>query len=432
MTPRKILIACWLVFVVYAWPGYMTSASIDMLADARAGSFTDWNVPLLSELWRIVGVVISGPAGMLVVQSLLFVLGAYAIARQLVPDRTAAIIAGVTLIFPPVMACLAVVGPEALLAGLLTAAFGALGSDRPWLRRAGLVLAALACGMSHGGALAALPVVVLGWPYHAASPRWRRAAIAVVAWLGLVAAAMLATYAVVDAHTKRSEIERAGIDVIGMIANAGTLSDAAIAAQLHGVELAPAEHRQVAIRKAYGHPERYFGPILTWPDSEAATTALIDARSRLIRAYPGAFAAHRWHQLVRILGLSKPLGWTPVVTTFVVDPERLESVLQFRARHAPLQKLLMRPVALVGETPLAAPYVYAVFAIALLVLAIRCRQRVRIALASSGLACELALAASSGKTDYLESTWLIAATVLAAALAITARNRPSVRHRETS
>src|SRR5262249_22318532 len=89
-SPRAILIAGWLVFVAYAYPGFMVSESSDMLYDARIGNFTDWHSATMTQLWQLTSWWISGPFGMLVVQSTLFLAGAYHLLRRVLAPRAAA------------------------------------------------------------------------------------------------------------------------------------------------------------------------------------------------------------------------------------------------------------------------------------------------------------------------------------------------------
>ncbi len=64
-----ILIAGWLVFCLYCYPGLMTKDSFDQLAEARSGFFLDDHPPVMAALWSITDHIVSGPFGMLVVRA---------------------------------------------------------------------------------------------------------------------------------------------------------------------------------------------------------------------------------------------------------------------------------------------------------------------------------------------------------------------------
>ena len=241
-SPRAIRVAGWLVFLLYAYPGYLTHTSIIQLLGARAGSYSDWYPTMLTELWRIVEVILAGPAGMLALQSLLLLEGSYHLLRRAMGARGAALGACGVLLFPPILATMAVVCPEAQLAGWLAAGAAALGSERRGVRFAGLGLLVVATGMQGGAALATLPIVVLGWPWQQGRAAWQRAAAALGAWAILTAGAMGIDHALPDEHTGRPEVALAMDDIVGTIAAAGPLDDAALRRELAGVSLAATDH----------------------------------------------------------------------------------------------------------------------------------------------------------------------------------------------
>ena len=79
---RSILLAGWLLFLLYAYPGYMDTAAVDMLIDSRYRQISDWHSPMMTWVWEVVGLVIAGPAGMLLLQSGLFLFGARALLAR--------------------------------------------------------------------------------------------------------------------------------------------------------------------------------------------------------------------------------------------------------------------------------------------------------------------------------------------------------------
>ncbi|HEY0194565.1 MAG TPA: hypothetical protein VGC42_25810, partial [Kofleriaceae bacterium] len=189
LRPRTILILGWLVFVVYAYPGYMTSDGVDQLFDARLGVFNDWSSPTMTEVWRLVGFAVTGPFGMLAVQSWLLLGGAYALLARITRPRGAAVGAAALLIFPPVMVTMAVIWPDSQMAGFLMAGLAAVTARRRGVRLAGVGLLVLAAAMRPGAGLAVLPLVAAGLAHQAPrAARWQRALIGLAAaaaiWLG--------------------------------------------------------------------------------------------------------------------------------------------------------------------------------------------------------------------------------------------------------
>src|SRR5262249_3941645 len=145
-----ILLAGWLLFLLYAYPGYLLTESANQLFDARTGGFTDWHSPMMTEVWRIVSIPIAGPAGMLLLQSGLLLWGGFVLLRRTLSARAAAIAAVCILVFPPIMAPMAVITPEAQFAAFLIAGTAALSSERPAWRYTGLGLMVVACGLREG------------------------------------------------------------------------------------------------------------------------------------------------------------------------------------------------------------------------------------------------------------------------------------------
>src|ERR1044071_6615561 len=80
VTERGLLLAGWLWFLVYAFPGFMSYDSTWALMQARGVEpINEWQPPLLAFMWRYIDRIYSGPFPMLVIQSLLFLLGLNAI-----------------------------------------------------------------------------------------------------------------------------------------------------------------------------------------------------------------------------------------------------------------------------------------------------------------------------------------------------------------
>src|SRR5260221_10905741 len=112
-SPRQIVVAGWIVFVLGSYPGYMSKDSATQLFTVRSGDYTDYS-PVMTALWGAFEYVFSGPFPMLLLQSGLFLFGLVAILRAVLSPRAAAVTASCVLLFPPVFSVMAVIWPDAL------------------------------------------------------------------------------------------------------------------------------------------------------------------------------------------------------------------------------------------------------------------------------------------------------------------------------
>src|SRR6185295_1522128 len=225
-TPRTLLVAGFLVFLLYAYPGYLTTESANQLVDARTGNFTDWQSPVMSGVWWVVEGVVAGSFGMLALQSALVFAGAYHLIRRVVPARAAALAACCVLLWPPVLAPLAVVWRDGQMAGFLLAGAAAVISPRrPW-KLVGLALLLLGCAMRDAAAVAALPVIVLGFAWRDGQRSGSRAAIAVVVWAAVALGAGWLDDALTASVTQRPQVALATADIAAMLRFGPTLDDA--------------------------------------------------------------------------------------------------------------------------------------------------------------------------------------------------------------
>src|SRR5260221_643547 len=85
-SPRQIVVAGWIVFVLGSYPGYMSKDSATQLFTVRSGDYTDYS-PVMTALWGAFEYVFSGPFPMLLLQSGLF-LAARVADRVLTVDDT--------------------------------------------------------------------------------------------------------------------------------------------------------------------------------------------------------------------------------------------------------------------------------------------------------------------------------------------------------
>jgi hypothetical protein len=414
LTPRRILAGGWVVFLLYAWPGYLMTDGAEQLAAAasRKGRFDDWHAVVMTEVWRMIGRLIAGPAGMLVLQSGLLLFGTYAIVRHLASERTAAWTAVAILLFPPLVTTTGLVSAEAQLAGFFAAGAAGLMSPRRNRRLLGLGALLLGIGMRDGVALAALPIVLGLFAWGDVSV-WRRRGLAIAAWIAITLGAFGLERLLVNKHTFQPEERLAVNDIVNILRNAPPIPDARLHELLAGTPLLVATDIQ-----QHAATERIFAADSTVPQRKA----LIAARRALIREQPGAWLAHRGRRLHAELGLPPSRDWPALYTSFVDSPEQAKDIAHW-SRHSFVQRVLIAPVRWLSETPLFRPYVYAILALLLLPLAIAWRQRVPVVLLASGLLYELSLGVVSVRPAYRDSHWMIVATMLAAVLLVIHRAR---------
>lgn len=418
IAPRTFLILGWLGFLLYAYPGYMSSDSIDQLLDARVGTFNDWHSATMTQVWRVTDFFLAGPFGMLVVQSLLLLLGAYALLARATPPRRAAILAAVLLVLPPVIVPAAVIWQDSQLTGFLVAGLAAVTSARRGRRLAGLGLLVLACAMRPSAALAVLPILALGFAWGRATG-WRRRAIALTTWAAVWLAALGFDACVRDQTTDHAALELASYDLLGVLRYAGHVDDARVRAALAGVAIRgdDLQRRGAAL---YSHPgkltegeERLFDP----PATAAERDAIIDGAHRLGRAFPGAYLVHRWHVLYRVLGVRRNALGRPLYNGYAGSPTQADEASHL-ASHSAVQRVAIAAVALFKSTPLFWPYVWLVLAIALIPLAAARRLAVPVILLVSGVVYEASLFVVALEPMFRLSHWLITATSLAGLLVI--------------
>lgn len=394
MTPRRILVAAWVLFVLYGYPGFMRADAVDELADSRTGAFTDWGSPLLTEIWRILGRAFSGPAPLFLLTGTLVLVGTYLLVRRARSERAAAFAAACVLLAPPLLATTAAISEDALLSAFLVTGAALLLEAERRQRIAGFVLLTLAAGLTPGAIVAVVPIVIAGlrWPA-------RKQLLAALAACAMIAGvSWLLDRWLVDARTYRPEVRLAMADLTGTLRRTPSLDDAALARELPGVQLAPAS-RAVA-----------------QPTTDADRDALIAARTSFTRAHPGAYLRHRMTMMSHLLGIKRPKNWRTVATEFIPRATRLG--MGHDAHHSPVQRALIWPVKAIGGTLLCRPFLYFFAGIALLGVALVRRHGLAAMLLLSGLGYEIALGVVLARPEYRDSHWMMMTTVIAATVIV--------------
>lgn len=425
-TRRVILAIGWLAFCVYAYPGYMSTDSVDQLLQARGAPLHDWYPPVMAILWRATDHVVAGPFPMLVIQSVAFLLGLDAILRRIIAPRTAAITASAILVFPAVITQMAVIWKDSQMAGFLIAGAACLlSSERRW-RLAGLGLLVLATAQRYNAPAATLPLV-LGLPGWRDEPlRWRRHVRALAAWIAITVLAFAANRALTERETHPWHNSLALLDIAGMVAHAPVeVGDAELRDLLAGVPGVPRESIRQRVRAVYrpdvwwplAHgDDRVFDP----PDTEAARDAVAHAWRRLLSAYPGAYVAHRWSVWKWVVGLRHSRSAGAVWDGFTANDAQI-GMISHQASHAPLQARWI--AALHGLEPTMVFHGWVYLAVALVLLPLCRGNRIAFALLASGIAYELSLLLVAPSADYRYSHWMIICALAAAVLIFAARYR---------
>lgn len=420
MTPYRILAAGWLLFLLYAYPGFVPPESGDHLFDARVGAFTDWHPVMMTMVCRIVNRLVAGPPGMLLVQSALLLLGSYVLARRTMAECKAAIVAVCMLLVPPVLATTPVISPQAVFGGLLLVGIAALCVHRPRAQLVGAILLVVASGM-HPAAWVAVCVVVLAmFRWNEKNAGWRRLVIALGATIAIAGVSRGLETLLVDGASDRSPaVQLAMADIVGTLYYAGELDDDAVTNLVGNTSLAGSTALQDRARSMYGRPPLYAEPdrgLLVPPQTGEQHERLFDGRWALALAQPAAYLEHRWHVFYRALGFSASRRWNDLYTAFVAAGQ--ETGLEHRARSSWLQKQLQRPMRAMAGSLVFRPYVYLAIALVLVVVAAVRRHRLATLLLATGILDELTLFFVANRAEYRDSHWMITATALAAALLI--------------
>ena len=174
LSPRAILVLGFALFLVYAFPGYMSTDSVQQLTEARSGHFSDGNPPLMAAQWWLLDRIVSGPILMLLLQGCLFLGGVYVLLQRVLRPRGAAWAAIGILLFPPVLATMAVIWKDAQMAAYLVVGIAAIIQPRLRTRLIGIGLLVAACSIRHNALAAVVPLVAILF-------EWRRRDAAVEA-----------------------------------------------------------------------------------------------------------------------------------------------------------------------------------------------------------------------------------------------------------
>jgi hypothetical protein len=400
--------------VGYAYPGLMTPTSLGALRQARSDFYDDSYAPAVSALWCVVDAVVAGPVGMFALHAAILAVACAAILRHAFTPRGALWATAGLLVFPPILASLAVVADGAIAAAwlalgaaaLLRARASAAARTQPWLLA--LLPLFVATALDRGALVATLPLLLL---------LGRRRVLALGAWLVITLAAFGANALLARPSPNLWSSTRAAHDIVGTLRFAPGLVDEDLRPLLADTDLrtdtwiqrkagllydpgdpSPPTGRATAITVSIGDVR-----VVMWrfpadgsAPPDAQRVALARAARQLAFAHPTAYLQHRRAVLANVLWVAArhPGGVAPPATS-------------------------MR--ALADDAPIFAPWMYLVLALGLLPV-VR-RHRDVLALFASGIASVLALAFAATSVDYYQTLWLVTATCLGTLLVIARRAR---------
>jgi hypothetical protein len=423
LRPRTILLIGFTLFLVWSFPGYTSTDSVNQLLEARSGKFSDAHPPFMSAQWRFLDAFVSGPLLMLLLQGTLFLGGLFVILKRFMRDRAAAITACAILLFPPILTTMGVIWKDGQMAGYLVAGTAAMLQPRLRTRLIGLALIAAACSIRHNAFAAAVPLVFFLFEFRTGIRWWKRTAIAIGAALLAVAAMFVVTKVLT---VNPIQMTPAFQDIVGVIAFSDEKSDEELRHALRGLDLAIETGIQERCRKLYelrgpwritqGDDRLFFYPD-TWDEWDALSRAWKD----LVLSEPRAYLAHHWDVYRKLIGYDE-VPRAPVYNLHI-EYEVVVEEIQHNAGHSGAQVYAAKVLYWLDETPLFRPWIYAVVGLVLLVLFVR--DRVTEAFITSGLLFELSYFPVGGDPDFRYSHWMITAVVIAAVILFVKRRARS-------
>lgn len=422
-SPHAILAIGFGLFLVYAFPGYMSSDSVNQIIEARTAVFSNAHPPIMAAEWRVLEVFVSGPILMLLLQGGLFLAGLYALLCHCLVPRRAAAAAVALLLFPPILTTMAVIWKDSQMATYLVAGIAALLSSRRWCRVAGLVLMSAACAFRYNGAAAVLPLVGLLFAWRPGQRWWMRYPIAAAAFVAAVAVA----FGVNRMLTVQPRfLSPAFTDIVGVLYYEDHRSDEDLREVLRGTPLRVTTGIHERARSLYWartswQVTRGDDRLFDDPTTPEQVAALSRAWKELVLGDPYAYLTHRRGVFEELLGLSDAPLWGPVYAAFVESADQA-TWIDHNAVPSRLQSMVSRELGdLASSTPLFRPYMYAAIALALLLLC--CRDRLTFALLTSGILYELGYFPTVSTPDVRYSHWMITCTCTAALLLFVQRYR---------
>ena len=423
LSPPRILLLGFAGFLVYAFPGYMSTDSAQQLVEARTFVFSDGHPPIMAAEWGLLDRIVSGPILMLLLQGMLFLGGLYVLLGRVLSPRAAAWAAIGILLFPPVLTPMAVIWKDSQMAAFLVAGTAAMVHPRLRIRLVGLGLLGVACALRHNAFAAVVPLVFFLFEWKPGLRWWKRTAILAAVAIVTVAATFGLTRALAVEHVK---LTPAFADITGVLAFTHDRTDEDLRDVLRGTSLVVKTGIQARARVLFAlrggwRVTQGEDRLFDYPKSPEEWEALSRAWKELVLGDPGAYLGAHWDRFAELLGVSEDQPRASVWNLFLEVRERMATI-DHDASHSRAQAWIGRQLAWLSDhTPLFRPYVYALIALALLVSC--CRDRLTAGLFTSGLLYQLSFFPVSAEPDYRYSHWMIACVCLATVILFVQRRR---------
>lgn len=423
LTPPVLLGCFWFLFLIYSFPGYMSYDSVWQLQQAReVEPLSNWHPPLMAFLWRFLDYVIAGPFLMLVVQSLAFLLGLYALLCRIVSRRTAAVLAGLILIAPQNVIVMAVIWKDCQMAGFFLAAIPLVMSSDRRLRVLGYGFFVLATGVRYNAAAAVLPLLVLLRRYDEKLGVIRRVLVGTGWWLLIAFAAFGINSALTQKQAHVWQIGAAPVDLIGTIRFSKPISDEWLLQETPGVPWKVRTQIQRYIRNNYSPLHSFLeitggdNQIIEYPTTQEHFDGMSRAWRKLVFEHPWPFIYHRWLIFKELL--STPTGGPYGFWVGFTNADWAEDSLHHRAKHGFLQLTWIRWVERFDVKFGLRVRVYFALSLVLMAMPFCWRQRVAFATLASGVCFQLGLLVVAPAIDYRYSHWMVVCTLIAVTILV--------------
>jgi len=399
-------LACAALWLVVLHPGFMSPDSADQLRQARRGIVADWHAPLLTFLWIATERLVTGPFGMLILQTAAFWTGLALLAKRIAAPVAPkiAFLVGLALA-PPIVTLAGAIWKDVLMVSLVTLAFGV--ADR----RVAFWPVALLATMSRHNAIAAVAVaVLLHFSPEGVTRQGLRRALAASAVLLVLSLAF--NFAVVDRRTYPMQVFLLG-DLIGIAVTTSAVPE---------IDPCNLKQGQAPPRRAVqrGDPKIVAADVANRTQLKpcmqegagAASRTLVEQWIALVFQHPTAYARVRAKLSYRLLGFDEtPFNFTLPRSTY--DPVAMR--IEPQVPPTPLQEWLGAQIWSLRDSAMFRPWIYGVLGIAACGVAAARRRRWPCFIALSGLACELGLFFVAPAPEYRYSSWMIASALIASA-----------------
>jgi hypothetical protein len=427
-----ILLAGWLVVLLYAFPGYLNWDSGDQIFQSRNHRIEDWHPPVMSTYWHVIEHLVRGPFGMLVLQTALFTWGVYQILCLRFGPRISALAAVSLCLFPPVLTPMAAVWKDAQMAGFFIAGLALALRPERWRIGLGVALLVLGTAVRDNGATALPPLCLLIVGAWHLRRRLATLSLAIVLFGGIVGAGAVANKWATKVHVYPWYKTVAIHDLAGSLCLEAPMTDEQVRAVLSDIPLLVTQDLHANLCKQY-NPRAWFP--LTFGDNnifgqlpkKADRLARRDAWWRVVRDHTGAFLRHRWQVMREVLGLTDSQPWEPVCQSIAANQDHRR-----RINHdASLSYVQKRAGAWFRDrwstTLCYRPWAYVLVSLILLAYAAKRRDRLVAALLGSGLLYEASYFIGAAAPDFRYSHWMITCCCLAALLIFGERFRAGLR-----